>query len=853
MRVGVLILLFAVFLCSPDAGIQAQQSDPIGFENTFKNNFAKAQEVCKAIWADHALNPLRAKIPFGEDKPTFAMLKNTEKLKLKDKPVADLAIKALEKCRAAYVDAYESLPPQVTAMIHGIDRRQDANIAELYAGKITFGEFNVATNRLRGDVSLALSGVQTTQPASAPPDPSNGPSATTTAAQQPKTEQKDTSSVAPSRETRLALVIGNSGYINLPKLSNPANDARAVADVLGKMGYQTHLLLDASEQSLRREVRQFASDSTKADVALVFYAGHGAQVNGNNYLLPTDIDIPRTEVDIQFASLKVDDLVNSIASNTKIVFLDACRDNPVLFKNLVRGRGSSPAGLAPASSSNFEQKSGGGVFIAYATDAGAVADDGNGNHSPFTQALLRNMQKPISIDDMFSFVTKEVRLVTKNAQRPYKYASLENIVCVAPNCSTSSATTIKTDVFQQAVQSEADELQIALQTNNSEALETFLQKYPDSSKRSEVQQAIETLKRSEFTEWTLYEIGAQHLPQYVQLSSIHRIGDRGVAKTKHLLDSTKPTVMFGKSFPGAAYQEQIQVFDCTTPTMASAEDFVFNEAGELLFHYKWGDPKYLKISTVGFAIQPGSIGQTGRTMTCDATLNTPMVSKKQMAKKDFTSLSSMLDGNGEILYAPPRRSRSDPNQLEIITIFKNFADRNVKELFSEGVSIPDPPNYREEVDLILLRCDSNKFAITRTEHWDASNRLVRMGFVDPAHVNFSEVEPTSPAAAMQEMFCKKGYAGIGIRLADDQGSVVAAEIFEGSPAARAGIAVNDIISQIDNESLSGLTPQQVTERIRGPEGTKILLKVLRKGQDSPIEFSLTRAIVTVKSVEGGSK
>jgi hypothetical protein len=104
VRVGVSIFLFAVFLCSPGADVQAQQSDSVGFESTFKNNLAKAQEVCKAIWSDHDLDPLRAKIPFGEDKPTFAMLKNTEKLKLKDRPVADLAIKALEKCRAAYVD-----------------------------------------------------------------------------------------------------------------------------------------------------------------------------------------------------------------------------------------------------------------------------------------------------------------------------------------------------------------------------------------------------------------------------------------------------------------------------------------------------------------------------------------------------------------------------------------------------------------------------------------------------------------------------------------------------------------------------------------------------------------------------
>jgi uncharacterized caspase-like protein len=354
--------------------------------------------------------------------------------------------------------------------------------------------------------------------------------------QRPNPAQDENRSVDLSRETRVALVIGNSNYINLPKLSNPANDARAITDILIKMGYKTRLILDASEQNIRREVRNFASESAKADVALVYYAGHGAQVSGNNYLLPIDIDIPRTEVDIQYSGLKIDDLVNSIGSGTKIVFLDACRDNPVLFKNLVKGRGSSPAGLAPASSSKLDQKPGGGVFIAYATDAGAIADDGNGKHSPFTQALLRNIQKPISIDDMFSLVTKEVRLVTKNAQRPYKYASLENIICVAPSCSTS-AVLAKADVFQQASQSEADDLQIALQTNNSDALETYLQKYPDTSKRPEILRAIHNVKRAEFTEWTLYEIGDRHTPQYVQLSSIQRFGDRGVAKTKVLVES----------------------------------------------------------------------------------------------------------------------------------------------------------------------------------------------------------------------------------------------------------------------------------------------------------------------------
>jgi hypothetical protein len=139
------------------------------------------------------------------------MLKNAERLKPKDKPFADLAIKALEKGRSAFQDVYAALPAQVTAMIHGIDRRQDANIAELYAGKITFGEFNVASNRLRGDVSLALSGVQTTQPTptsgEAPKDSVRG-----TAQQPNQVEQKDNKDVgsiaSPPREIRVALVIG---------------------------------------------------------------------------------------------------------------------------------------------------------------------------------------------------------------------------------------------------------------------------------------------------------------------------------------------------------------------------------------------------------------------------------------------------------------------------------------------------------------------------------------------------------------------------------------------------------------------------------------------------------------------
>jgi hypothetical protein len=201
----ILILLVAVFICVEAPNVQAQQSNAPTFTNTYESAVAKARETCATLWSDHALDPLRDKIPLGEQKPTFEMLKNNEKLKVKDRQIADLAVKALEKCRSAYADVYSLLPPQVSAMLHGVERQQDAIIAEIYRGKLTFGEFNIAMNRLNGELSSALSGIQTVQPTSAPREAPKDAVAARTAQQQPKLEQKDKGSIAPSYETRLAL------------------------------------------------------------------------------------------------------------------------------------------------------------------------------------------------------------------------------------------------------------------------------------------------------------------------------------------------------------------------------------------------------------------------------------------------------------------------------------------------------------------------------------------------------------------------------------------------------------------------------------------------------------------------
>ena len=235
-------------------------------------------------------------------------------------------------------------------------------------------------------------------------------------------------------DVRIALVIGNSNYVEFGSLSNPKNDAQGIDRALREMGYRTKLVLDADEATMRREVKKFASSSQGVDVALVYYAGHGAQVNGENYLLPTDLEVPKVETDIQLSSIKVDDIVNSVRSKIKIILLDACRDNPALAKNMVKGRGSFRGGLAPVNAA-LDANTNEGVFIAYATDAGNIASDGTlEKNSPFTTALLKNINTPVSIDDMFSMVTKEVRTITGNKQRPYKYASLDGVFCIPMSC-----------------------------------------------------------------------------------------------------------------------------------------------------------------------------------------------------------------------------------------------------------------------------------------------------------------------------------------------------------------------------------------------------------------------------------
>jgi len=439
------------------------------------------------------------------------------------------------------------------------------------------------------------------------------------------------------------------------------------------------------------------------------------------------------------------------------------------------------------------------VFIAYATDAGSVADEGHGPHSPFTQALLNYIQKPISIDDMFSLVTREVRSITKGAQRPYKYASLENIICLSPECSIAPVAA-PADVVQQAGQSEDGELQ-----------------------------------KSEHTEWTLYEIVHQHVPQFMQLSSIQKFGDRSAIRTKQSVDESEPRVFHGKPFAEAAYTEHLNVYDCTGFRTIVADERVFDQAGKLLFHYKWGDPQYLNLK-IGTELPPGSIGFFARNIGCNERVSAPLLSKKQIIEMKFDSLVKSPNGEGEVFrYLVPNQQTA--NQKTILMILRWVEDHNIKDTLPQGLSIPNPPNYRTEVDRIVLKCDEKKYLTDKVEYWNSSNDIVRIQAIVPSDMKFLEFDEKSIHTVLQGIYCN--YSGLGLQLISDNGSIKVGEIFKGSPAERAGVKPNDIITEIDHGSLSGLTVQQVTAKARGPANSKVVLTISRDGQGS-LELTATR-------------
>ena len=231
--------------------------------------------------------------------------------------------------------------------------------------------------------------------------------------------------LAPSVETdrRVALVIGNSAYTNVSRLPNPANDASDVSAALERLGFEVTRASDVNREGLMRTLRSFSRESAGASVAVVFYAGHGVELDGTNYLVPVDAHL-EWDADVQFEAIPLDFVLSATegVGRLRVVILDACRNNPFAIQARNPTRGVRVGrGLAEID----EMPAGRNIIVAYATAAGAVADDGDARNSPFTKALLEHLEEPdTEVHMMFRRVTDTVLRDTSLEQQPYLYASL---------------------------------------------------------------------------------------------------------------------------------------------------------------------------------------------------------------------------------------------------------------------------------------------------------------------------------------------------------------------------------------------------------------------------------------------
>ena len=211
-----------------------------------------------------------------------------------------------------------------------------------------------------------------------------------------------------------ALVIGNSAYRAASRLANPVNDATAMSAKLRSMGFKVTEISNASREQMVRGLSEFSKTAARADLTLLFYAGHGVQIQGINYMVPIDMSLSDpSQATLQAVSL-TQVVEQYLPGKTKLVFLDACRDNPLMNSGL---RGVA-RGLAPISVSE-------GTLISYATKDGQTAEDGVGSRtSPFTTALLEHLGDPNDIAVVLRKVREKVMQATGGKQQPWEYGSL---------------------------------------------------------------------------------------------------------------------------------------------------------------------------------------------------------------------------------------------------------------------------------------------------------------------------------------------------------------------------------------------------------------------------------------------
>ncbi|MET4261055.1 putative caspase-like protein [Bradyrhizobium sp. S3.12.5] len=298
-----------------------------------------------------------------------------------------------------------------------------------------------------------------------------------------------------AQQARVALVIGNGAYEKVPELANPTRDAVDIGRALERLDFKVTQIKNANAQDMRKAVVEFGRSAEGADLAVVFYAGHGMEVAGENWLIPVSAELRSdTDIESEAISLRSVSLQVSKARKLGLVILDACRNNPFAakMKRSISNRAVA-RGLAPTEPSD-------NVLIAYSARDGTTASDGDGRNSPFTASLLRHIETPgLEISFLFRRVRDDVMAATKREQQPFVYGSLskEEIYLKVP-VAGAQAPAVSTPTPVSATAAEDEQFWLAIQTSNVAGLyEDFLIRYPRSNYAAEARQRIKNLKATE--------------------------------------------------------------------------------------------------------------------------------------------------------------------------------------------------------------------------------------------------------------------------------------------------------------------------------------------------------------------
>ena len=296
-------------------------------------------------------------------------------------------------------------------------------------------------------------------------------------------------------DKRVAFVVGNGAYRNVPTLPNPPVDAAAMAAMLRNVGFDVVEGVNLTRDEMTTKLLDFGQKAQGADIALFFYAGHGIAISGVNYLLPVDADI-KSEMDVKLgAAINVDVTLDQTMADAKVklVFLDACRDNP--FAARIKQAAEQTKRSVAIQRGLAEMKSAEGTLIAFATGPGQTALDGpEGTHSPFTNALLAHLpEKGIEIQQVMTEVRAEVHEQTNNGQLPWGNTNLIGTVYLngapapaAPAEASNGAAAATAAPAAPAIASVVPGTEVEVEfwrsvknSNKSEELNAYLSKYPD--------------------------------------------------------------------------------------------------------------------------------------------------------------------------------------------------------------------------------------------------------------------------------------------------------------------------------------------------------------------------------------